>query len=342
MSKSSWGSVGAHHRWLVPESLNALETRTSSGGLLVVHESSMMGRRRTLLDARRSHGKATSYRRFAESEGRGQVSVRLADGTVCTWDRMDLAVKFEDFDSTDSLLVLDMDKHDLILGMPWLANHEPWINWRGKAIGASRPRSPTELWWVCSHLCPGLGRQRGSPKNVYTSEEVMGVADTNEGVAMILSTGHEAQNHCQACGFAATASPNAESRRAAGNIGPQAAEAAEESADGVSCVGNIGPQAAEAAEEDAESASDFHARSKKIESAICVSSVGNRVPRGVKKTSTSAEVSVNRATAEEQCHVFDGVSGRQVKPDTVHLEALPEVPALLKLEELSMKTSWPS
>ncbi|POM60261.1 Gag protein [Phytophthora palmivora] len=52
---------------------------------------------------------------------------------------MYLTVKFEDFDSTESFLILDMDKYDLILDMPWLEKHEPWIDWRGKAIGASRP-----------------------------------------------------------------------------------------------------------------------------------------------------------------------------------------------------------
>ncbi|POM69944.1 Pol protein [Phytophthora palmivora] len=92
----------------------------------------------------------------------------------------------------------------------------------------------------------------------------------------------------------------------------------------------------------------------KVESAAGVSSVGNRVPRGVKKTSTSAEVSFSTSRVdsqvphseseapparpvEEQYHVFDGVSGRQVKAGAVHLEALPELSALLNLEELSMK-----
>ncbi|POM72420.1 Reverse transcriptase, partial [Phytophthora palmivora] len=53
-------------------------------------------------------------------EKAGQVSVRLADGTVVNVPgvRMDLAVTFEDFDSTESFLVLDMDNYDLILGMP--------------------------------------------------------------------------------------------------------------------------------------------------------------------------------------------------------------------------------
>ncbi|POM69019.1 Pol protein [Phytophthora palmivora] len=184
---------------------------------------------------------------------------------------------------------------------------------------------------------------------------------------MSLATGRETKAHCQACGIATTASPNAESRRAvwastvavpdgtdqAGNLGPQAAEVAEESAKRRSCVvGNIGPQAgnvvpqtAEAVGEDAEGVPC---------SAACVSSVGNRVPCGVKKTSTRAEVSLSTSRVDnkaphsesetlparpvkEQCHVFDGVSGRQVRAGAVHLEALPEVSALLNLEELSMK-----
>ncbi|POM74468.1 Pol protein [Phytophthora palmivora] len=184
-----------------------------------------------------------------------------------------------------------------------------------------------------------------------------------------LATDHETKAHYQACGIATGATPNAESRRAvwastvavpdstdqAGNIGPQTAEAVEEDADGVSCVaGNIGPQAAEAAGEAAESAFGVGnivprrvEETEKNESAACASGVGNEVPRGVKKTSTRAEVD-NKAPhsesetpparpVEEQYHVFDGVSGRQVKAGAVQLEALPEVSALLNLEELSLK-----
>ncbi|POM79836.1 Gag protein [Phytophthora palmivora] len=118
-----------HHGGLAPESLGALETRKSSGGLLVVHASMVARNGDKYADA------------LCESKGRGQVSVRLADGTVVNVPgvRMDLALKFEDFDSTESFLVLDMDTYDLILGMPWLEKHEPWIDWRGKSIGASRP-----------------------------------------------------------------------------------------------------------------------------------------------------------------------------------------------------------
>ncbi|POM76570.1 Pol protein [Phytophthora palmivora] len=311
---------------------------------------------------------ATSLR---ESEGRSQVSVRLADGTVVNvsgiW--MDLAVTFEDFDSTEWYLVLDMGKYGLILGMPWLEKHEPWIDWRGKAIGASRPavsdgalvsNVPTSVWaWGARD-----GRQ-----GAYAPEEVLGVTDSSEDIAMNLATGRETKAHCQACGIATTVSPNAESRRSvwASTVAvPDGTDqaATEESTKGVSCVGkigpqvgNIGPQAAEAAGEDAESASGVgnivphmvEETEKKIESAVCVSSVGNRVPRGVKKTSTSAEVPLSTSLphsesetpparpVEEQCHVFDGVSSRQVRAGAVHLKALPEVSALLNLEELSMK-----
>ncbi|POM76033.1 Hypothetical protein PHPALM_6773, partial [Phytophthora palmivora] len=219
-----------------------------------------------------------------ESEARGQVSVRLANGTVVNVPgvRMDLVVKVEDFDSTESFLVLDMDKYDLILGMPWLEKHEPWIDWRGKGIGANRPAVSDRA--LVRHVPTSVrvwGTREGH-QGVYAPEEVTGVTDFNEDVAMSLATGHETKAHCQACGIAAMASPNAERRRTvwastmavpgstdqAGKIGPQATEAAEESAEGaveeesISGVGNIVPHKVEETE-------------KKIESATCVSSVVN-------------------------------------------------------------------
>ncbi|POM67965.1 Pol protein [Phytophthora palmivora] len=396
---SPHGADGARHGGLAPESLGALETRKSGGGRLVVH-ASVQGYGdpfRVLIDS----GSSTNFARcqtvarngdkyadaLRESEGRGQVSVRLADGTVVNVPgvRMDLAVKFEDFDSTESFLVLDMDKYVLILGILWLEKREPWIDWRGKAIGASRTAVSDRALVSNGPTSVRDWGARDGRQGAYAPEEVLGVTDSNEDVAVTLATGHETKAHCQACEIATTASPNAECRRAvcvstvavldstdqAGNLGPQAADAAEKSAEGVSCpqVGTIGPQAgnivpqtAEAVGEDAEGASGVgnivprrvEETKKKNESAACVSSVGNRVPRGVKKTSTRAEVSLSTSRVdnqvphseaetpparpvEEQFHVFDGVSGRQVKAGVVHLEALPEVSALLNLEELSMK-----
>ncbi|POM58771.1 Pol protein, partial [Phytophthora palmivora] len=301
----NWGhqsADGARHGGLAPESLGALETRKSSGGLLVVHASV------------REYG--DPFRILIDS---GAALVSNVPTSVRDWGARD-------------------------------------------------------------------GRQ-----GAYAPEEVLGVTDSSEDVAMSLATGRENKAHCQACGITTTASPNAESRRAvwastvavpdgtdqAGDIGPQAAEAAEESAKGVSCVGNIGtqvgtigpqagnvvPQAGnivpltvEAVEEDAEGASGVGnivprkiEETEKIESAACVSSVGNIVPRGVKKTSAVEHPRVDNQVSHsesetpparpvrEQCHVFDDVSCREVKSGSAHLEALPEVSALLNLEELSMK-----
>ncbi|POM60549.1 hypothetical protein PHPALM_30581 [Phytophthora palmivora] len=85
-------TAGARHRGLAR--LGALETRMSSDGLLVVHASTVEQNGDKYADALR------------ESKGRGQVSDRLAGGTVVNVPgvRMDLAVKFEDFDSTESFL----------------------------------------------------------------------------------------------------------------------------------------------------------------------------------------------------------------------------------------------
>jgi hypothetical protein len=70
------------------------------------------------------------------------VSVRLATGVAAKAKKIevDLRVEFADFDSVESFTVLDMDgRFKLILGMPWLERHEPWIDWRTKSIGSSYP-----------------------------------------------------------------------------------------------------------------------------------------------------------------------------------------------------------
>ncbi|POM77097.1 Pol protein [Phytophthora palmivora] len=265
--------------------------------------------------------------------------------------------------------------------MPWLEKHEPWID----SIGAAKPwaSGPAVSDRALVSNVPTYVRDwgvRDGRQGAYAPEEVLGVTDSNEDVAMSLATGRVTKAHCQACGIATMASPNAESRRAVwastvavpdgidqagnigpqvGNIGPQAAEAVEEDAEGVSCVV---PQTAEAVEEDAESSSGVgnivphkvEETKKKIESSAGVSSVCNEVPCVVKKISTRAKASlstsrVNNHTpnsesetpparpVEQQCHVFDRVSGRQVKAGAVYLEAVPEVSALLNLEGLFMK-----
>ena len=84
---------------------------------------------------------AALYARACSSSARNdKVAIRLATGSIVTQPKVtiDLRISFEGFDSVESFVMLDMDeKYDLILGMPWLQRHEPWIDWRSKAIGPS-------------------------------------------------------------------------------------------------------------------------------------------------------------------------------------------------------------
>ncbi|GMF42280.1 unnamed protein product [Phytophthora fragariaefolia] len=74
------------------------------------------------------------------SKSNTNVSVRLATGFIVSTRKVTipLSVKFDDFNSIEPFIVLDMDdRYDLILGMSWLAKNEPWIDWRSRTIGAS-------------------------------------------------------------------------------------------------------------------------------------------------------------------------------------------------------------
>ncbi|ETN03557.1 hypothetical protein PPTG_15767 [Phytophthora nicotianae INRA-310] len=82
------------------------------------------------------------YAEALEVRTRDEILVRLATGTLVTVSKVsvDLNVNFLDFDSVERCLALDLDsRYDLILGMAWLERHEPWIDWKSKTLGATRP-----------------------------------------------------------------------------------------------------------------------------------------------------------------------------------------------------------
>ncbi|GMF22872.1 unnamed protein product [Phytophthora fragariaefolia] len=92
-------------------------------------------------------------------------------------NRMELSVKVEDFDSTERIIVLEMDKYDLIMGMSWLKQHEPWIDWRGKAIGASRSTLSDRA--LVSHVPTSVKSKdlRQDRQGASAPEGFMGVAE---------------------------------------------------------------------------------------------------------------------------------------------------------------------
>ena len=72
----------------------------------------------------------------------GYSWVKLADGSAkrVKNEFVRLSVKFLDFSSREDFSLFDLDeKYDLILGMPWLRKHQPWIDWKDMTMGSSQP-----------------------------------------------------------------------------------------------------------------------------------------------------------------------------------------------------------
>ncbi|GMF51171.1 unnamed protein product [Phytophthora fragariaefolia] len=85
------------------------------------------------------------------------VSVRLATGSIVSTRKvvLPLKVKFDDLDSVEPFIVLDMDdRYDLILGRPWLEMHEPWIDWRRRTIGEQHIVGTSEVLTTPSPYSP--------------------------------------------------------------------------------------------------------------------------------------------------------------------------------------------
>nr|CCA27706.1 reverse transcriptase putative [Albugo laibachii Nc14] len=98
--------------------------------------SKLGGRRREWAATCRSQ----QYAEALKAQEGDIVSVRLATGARVTVPKVSvsLGVKFLDFVSVESCLVLDLDsRYDLILGMAWLERHDPWIDWTS-TLGATR------------------------------------------------------------------------------------------------------------------------------------------------------------------------------------------------------------
>uniref|UniRef100_H3GXG2 Reverse transcriptase/retrotransposon-derived protein RNase H-like domain-containing protein n=1 Tax=Phytophthora ramorum TaxID=164328 RepID=H3GXG2_PHYRM len=277
---------------------------------------------------------------------------------------MDLSVKFEDFNSTERFLVLDMDKYDLILGMPWLENHEPWIDWRGKAIGASRPAATDRA--LVSHVPTSVSSRAYHRSRVGNDSEELVAAGAATGVMTPSTAGNGPP---QAMPVDRTSSP---ARGTAMPTVPTAPDYGTVRPSALSTPGKVNspretsPRETKAVETVA-----------RVEVAGSTSSVGNNVPHGVDGTPDSIpesppavgnngpcrgghrrrhrrrkpsllrqtgvatsdserENSPQARPAEECYHFFDGETGCTVKAGSTTLAALPEVSELLNLEEMSM------
>ena len=81
-----------------------------------------------------------SYESLCQDGKREEANVRLANGALVKSEgvQVELAFSFSDFSCNEKFTVLGMESpYDLILGMPWLAKHQPWIDWRTRTVASS-------------------------------------------------------------------------------------------------------------------------------------------------------------------------------------------------------------
>ena len=82
----------------------------------------------------------SSYKSLCQDGKREEATVRLANGTLVKSEgvQVELSFSFNDFSCNEKLTVLGMNSpYDLILGIPWLAKHQPWIDWRTRTVASS-------------------------------------------------------------------------------------------------------------------------------------------------------------------------------------------------------------
>ncbi|KAG3126496.1 hypothetical protein PI126_g22293 [Phytophthora idaei] len=237
-----------------------------------------------------------------------------------------------------------MDKYDLILGMPWLEKHEPWIDWRGKAIGASRPAVSDGA--LVSHVPTSVRNwaARKGRQDAVASKEYLGVVDVLDDSTEVVAAGAAHDRARQPCAGSPRSPPESRpvdeasevaapgSACQVGNQGPQTVAQTLTEGEGVehaSCVGNSVPHGAVSAPDiTIETSHDvgneaprrgrrrLHRRRRK--------SSLNNIQTGVTPSDSESRVRAPLTRPVEECyHIFDGRASRPVKATDIHLEPLP-------------------
>ena len=90
-----------------------------------------------------------TWKSLRECGRRERTTVRLANGALVASEgiKVELSFNFGDFSCREWFAVLKMQSpHDLILGLPWLAKHQPWIDWRTRTIASSTQDTGKEMY----------------------------------------------------------------------------------------------------------------------------------------------------------------------------------------------------
>ena len=106
--------------------------------------------------------------------------VRLANGTTVRVPKRTICLRlsFNDFKGEDTFIILDLDERfDLILGMPWLTRHSPFIDWSSQSllfphhpndvVSAPTPVVEEQVFWTGASLvdenCPVFSEAQTDP-----------------------------------------------------------------------------------------------------------------------------------------------------------------------------------
>ena len=291
------------------------------------------------------------------------ISVRLATGVVVTTKKitLDLRVKFEDFDFTEKFTVLDMDeRYDLILGIAWLQEYEPWIDWKTKSIASSSSggnhtfgsNDPT----VVAHrrrklaaasddhhvgVCDVVPSQ-GDAKEDSTSPSV----DAAEVQRVKFATPLESDR------FVYEVPPTRSQRRRDRRRPPQAGVAVSHSVDNVV----VGPLLASVSDQDTPVEADLDVSLETQLHPALKQPSSDGSPRAARcrvvgrqrmshaRSDSRAELKLKKPTPvltstveQDEVRVMDAVTGDPISPSGVVLADLPEVSTLTELEEVSFQ-----
>ncbi|KAG2870770.1 hypothetical protein PC114_g27230 [Phytophthora cactorum] len=225
--------------------------------------------------------------------------------------------------------------------MPWLEKHEPGIDWRGKAIGASRPAVSDRA--SVSHVPTSVRNwaARKGRQDAVASKEYLGVVDVLDDSTEVVAAGAAPDRPRQPS--SKVAAPGS-----ACQVGSQGTQTVahtlteEEGVERASCVGNSVPHGAVSALDVAIETSHvlvlrYPRRGRRRRHRRRRKSSLNVIQTRVAPSDSESRARAPPTRPVEECyHIFAGMTGRPVKAAGIHLEPLPEVSELPNLEEMAV------
>ncbi|CAI5701232.1 unnamed protein product [Peronospora effusa] len=112
------------------------------------------------------------YESLCQDDKQEEAIVRLANGALVRSEgvQVELAFSFSDFSCKEKFTVLGMESpYDLILGMPWLTKHQPWIDWRTRTVASSTQDTGKDVLFQEAYVADDVSSTVEGAMTVYQS-----------------------------------------------------------------------------------------------------------------------------------------------------------------------------